>query len=639
MWMLIAVVAFAMVSEPLVASASQIAVTAYQESRPDYVAQYGHWDQLDIPKQFRVNSIHAALLPTGKVLMIAGSGNNAQNFNARSFSSLLWDPATNKFKKIATPADMFCGGHAFLPNGDLLVAGGTRKYEALATQVTNAAGVVTINNTNPNDVPFEIPTGTLLTGPNGKTYRMTEPGVVQPAMNHVMDGRMMAMPSRVQVWVEAVDKGPASVLPDRATYTIPGLSRATVSLSSEKVTLDKQDFQGINGAYEFDPFTEQYVTVGKMNYARWYPTLLGVQGGDVLAVSGLDQFGTLLPGNNEVFDPTTAKWTDRPDLFRMFPTYPALFRIEGGTGNKLFYTGMNAGYGPGTGDRTPGVWDLATNTFSPVTGLRDAQMNETGASVLLPPAQDQRIMVLGGGGVGDTKAGTARTDVIDMKASVPHFVPGPDLKIQTRYLNTSILPNDTVFATGGSTDYRGRSQSDILASYLYDPVTNALKEAAPPKIGRDYHSESILLPDGRVMVMGSNPLYADKANLMPATFEQRVEIYTPPSQYKGVARPTVSAPKEIVRGTTFAATVSNPADIVSARLIRPTASTHVTNVEQRSIRLDMTPCAANDATCAKGGNVKFSLDKNEALTPAGYYMVFVTNKAGVSSQAGWTHVA
>ena len=41
---------------------------------------------------------------------------------------------TNKFKKIKTPSDMFCGGHVILPDGNVLIAGGTTRYEVLATR-------------------------------------------------------------------------------------------------------------------------------------------------------------------------------------------------------------------------------------------------------------------------------------------------------------------------------------------------------------------------------------------------------------------------------------------------------------------------------------------------------------------------
>ena len=89
----------------------------------------GHWDELPVPPEFRLNSVHAALLHTGKVLLIAGSGNDEQAFRAGTFKTLLWDPGTGEFHLVHTPIDLFCAGQAFLPDGNLLIAGGTTRYE------------------------------------------------------------------------------------------------------------------------------------------------------------------------------------------------------------------------------------------------------------------------------------------------------------------------------------------------------------------------------------------------------------------------------------------------------------------------------------------------------------------------------
>ena len=57
-------------------------------------------------------------------------------------------------------------------------------------------------------------------------------------------------------------------------------------------------------------------------------------------------------------------------------------------------------------------------------------------------------------------------------------------------------------------------------------------------MGRNYHSEALLLPDGRVVTMGSDPIYARNGR-DPGTFEQRIEIYSPPYLFQG-ARPRIS---------------------------------------------------------------------------------------------------
>src|SRR4051812_23273634 len=72
---------------------------AYTISRPSYQATYGSWTQIDIPRAYRTNAIHAALLHTGKVLIVAGSGNEQKKFDKGSFDTVLWDPKNDTFKK------------------------------------------------------------------------------------------------------------------------------------------------------------------------------------------------------------------------------------------------------------------------------------------------------------------------------------------------------------------------------------------------------------------------------------------------------------------------------------------------------------------------------------------------------------
>jgi hypothetical protein len=77
-------------------------------------------------------AIHAHLLPTGKVL-----------FWTRADHSQVWDPVTNAVTPAATSgANIFCSGHAFLPNGQLLVAGG---------HVSNYVGLPNAYTYDPSD--------------------------------------------------------------------------------------------------------------------------------------------------------------------------------------------------------------------------------------------------------------------------------------------------------------------------------------------------------------------------------------------------------------------------------------------------------------------------------------------------------
>ncbi|WOX24175.1 kelch motif-containing protein [Streptomyces sp. HUAS YS2] len=603
----------------------------YAIDRPAYKATHGHWDLLDVPAEFRINTIHAALLHTGKVLLIAGSGNNQKNFDARKFESVLWDPATGDFKKIPTPRDMFCSGHTQLPDGKLLVAGGTKRYEKLEGDVTKAGGLMIVHNENP-DKPATLPAGTRFTGrENGRTFVSRDPVLVERATK-VFDrrtGRFLRNdPGLGRIYVEAEKSGKAYETGTQDNYRVAGLTGADARNTygiAQKLALDKKDFQGIREAYEFDPVAEKYLTVDPMNEARWYPTLTTLADGRVLSLSGLDEIGQIVPGKDEIYDPRTKKWA-YTGVERRFPTYPAIFLLADG---RLFYSGSNAGYGPADVGRDPGVWDLRTDTFTRVPGLSDPDRMETSATVLLPPAQDQRFLVIGGGGVGESEKASARSRLVDLKEPRPRFRDSAALEKGTRYPSASLLPDDTVLVTGGSEDYRGRGGSNILQARTYDPRTGAYTRVADPRVGRNYHSGSLLLPDGRVMIFGSDSLFSDAANTRPGVFEQRIEIYTPAYLFRGDRPELGDGPGRIARGRTGVYRTADAAGITSAKLIRPSAVTHVTDVDQRTVALTLekTP-----------GAVELGVPKNRALVPSGWYMLFVTDARGTPSRARWVEV-
>jgi hypothetical protein len=629
--------AFTGMNAPAAVGFAQEKYHQYVISQPEYKRQYGSWSTLNIPEEFQVNAIHATLLNDGKVLIIAGSGNEKDNFKAGTFRTLLWDPVANTYKLIKTPADMFCSGHVSLADGRVLVAGGTLRYEVLKGDVTKAGGTMQVRNEDPNR-PRKVPKGTVFVSPSRDEY-VTNDDLTVPAASKVTKmvknklgvkaPKTVVVTAQQAVFVEARAKGKDKAVRKMTQFRVKGLtgnSGETLYGMAKAINFNKQDYQGIKAAYEFDPNTEMYVKVESMQYARWYPTLVQLADNKIMTVSGLDDTGYILGGQNETYDPKTKTWS--PAATHYFPTYPALFLTAD---QKLFYSGSNGGYGPPTKGRVPGIWDYKKNTFTVVPGLRDANTRETSPSVLLPPAQDQKVMVLGGGKPGESKVSTAHTDIVDLSAQDPKFTAGPDLPAGgTRYLSAVIMPDDTVFTTGGSADYRGKHGSDILKAQTYHPSTNTFTRAADPTVGRDYHSEALLLPDGRVVTFGSNPLFGDKNDTLPPTFEKRIEIYTPAYLYQGGKRPEVTGgTTQTARGGSAQFSTPDASKIATVRLMRPSSVTHVTDVQQRSIALNFTKTATGITT---------DIPKNPALVPSGWYMLFVTDKQGVPSVARWVHV-
>jgi hypothetical protein len=600
----------------------------YQITQKAYEQKYGLWTKLNIPVKFRVNGIHSTLLYNGDVLIMAGSGNNQAYFNAGTFKTLLLNPVTMQEKLIPTPWDLFCAGHIELPDGNILLAGGTARYENL--NPTNAGGSMTIVN---NDVtqPWALPKGTIFTAPNGAQFKSAFALTIAKATQKIdpATGQAVVTASQQNVWVDAVKKGKGSQENSGKQYQIQGLlgPQANTELYGvgTAMTLQKQNFFGTNDAYIYNVKEEKFVKVNSMNYARWYPTLAEMGNGMDMAMSGLNNVGQITM-NSESFNPSTNTWTVGPS--RGFPTYPATFLTESG---QLFFTGSNSGYGPATAAwRTPGFWNVNTNVFTPVPGIPDPEDLETSASVLLPPAQKQTFMVLGGGGVGQSNLSTARTALIDTSAPNPHWVQGPNLAEPTRYPITVLLPNDEVLVTGGSKYYRGMHGSDNRDTRIYNVATNSFSWAANSITGRDYHSGGILLPNGSVLTLGGNPLFGNKQDTEPQTFNQEIDVYYPPYMFQG-GRPAIeSAPQVMDPVRSYLVKVNDPASIQYLRLMRPDNPTHVTDVNARSIAVSFTQ--------AGNGYLRITIPSNSNVIPPSYYMLFAVNGKGVPSAGYWIQV-
>jgi hypothetical protein len=633
----VTIFALLIASLPVVIPTTIHAIHQHKLDSLSYEKQYGHWQILKMPKAFQINTVHAALLPTGKLLLVAGSGNNRSNFNTyvdtgmiKVLKSVVLDPSTMQVKLIDTPSDLFCGGHAMLQSGNLLIAGGTSGYEQL-TDVTKPAGAMIIHNENPNDKVRTFKRGTKFTSPSGKVYLSTQTVTLNPATKvDNGNGNVQITHSSTTVFVQAAVASKSYITKSNLHYNIAGLSgvnKNNIYGQGAPMTLKKQNFRGNNKSYEFNPWTEMYMPTGAMNVARWYPSLPVLTNGNVLAVSGLDNTGNIT-NTTEEFNPETKKWTLGNSM--AFATYPALFDTQ--NPNVLFYSGSNAGYGPVNTGRTPGFWNYVTNAFKPVKGLDDPGITETSDSVVLPPtagsnngSQSSKIMIAGGGGIGQSNKATARTDIIDLSSSDPQYVRGPNLTSPLRYVNMTVTPWDEIFTSGGTRDYRAEHNSYSLDASMMNMTNDKVTKMANELVGRGYHSGSLLMPNGKILVFGNDPLYNDKDDTVPGTFQQKIELYTPPELYDSKA-PVVTAKfgQQVHRGETLTYKTTEADDIKTVRLIPPSSVTHVTNLEQRSIEAVVTH---------SGNTISVRLPTNGNTLTDGWYMLFAMNSHHTPSKA------
>ncbi|MFE9447094.1 galactose oxidase-like domain-containing protein [Streptomyces sp. NPDC006739] len=390
-------------------------------------------------------------------------------------------------------------------------------------------------------------------------------------------------------------------------------------------------YEGFKDSYVFDPKTETYSRTNDLNDGHWYPSATELGNGDVVSFGGLreDSTGSVTA---EYWSDAQQKWLALSQVHQTWSywgLYPSMILMQDG---RLFYSGSHV-FGnniPGTGSA---IYDYDANTVTQIPGLRNKDERDQSASVLLPPAQDQRVLTIGGGNIDSNPDANRLTDLIDLKQASPSYVAGPPLPQGTvdlgngpvaetgdqgkMYVSAVLLPDGKVLETGGALHNRA---DPVHESSLYDPDSDTFDPVAADPEARGYHSSAFLLPDGRVMATGDNP-----GN---GTWNHNVSIYTPPYLYRG-ARPTITSliDTEWKYGDTQRITVDRP--IAKAELIRPAAVTHSSDPNQRFVDLPLS---------VDGDNVDLNVTSNPDLAPPGWYMLFAVDANGVPSVARWVHL-
>jgi hypothetical protein len=202
------------------------------------------------------------------------------------------------------------------------------------------------------------------------------------------------------------------------------------------------------------------------------------------------------------------------------------------------------------------------------------------------------------------------------------------MSVARRQLNATLLADGTVLATGGTNSSgfnTAPTDSRVLAAERWDPATETWTSLASMTHNRLYHSTALLLPDGRVLSMGSGQPAATGLS-----DDYTGEIFTPPYLFSAdgtlAPRPTItSAPASVSYGSGFAVTTPEAATIVRATWIRLSSVTHAFNQNQRMNRLSVTVTGPS--------SVMVSAPSGPNLAPPGHYMLFLIDNHGVPSVA------
>jgi Domain of unknown function (DUF1929)/F5/8 type C domain len=377
-----------------------------------------------------------------------------------------------------------------------------------------------------------------------------------------------------------------------------------------------RNLAGIRQTHIFDWRTETWSRGPDMQDGRWYPSVASLPNDEAVIVGG---------------GPTVAE---------VRTTSGGLRRLTGfTTPSSRSYPFMQAApdgrallMGPSTS-----LSLIDANGFGALAGFpaRDSISRGYGAYAQYDIG---RFLVAGGGSVtedGSSGVPTRTATVVDTRSGTPVGRSTGAMSLRRRQHNLTTLADGSVLATGGQSTNGGGGLVDlanaVYAAERWDPQTETWTELAAAQVARQYHSTAMLLPDGRVLTGGGGICgECQRVGYLRRDFE----IFSPPYLFKsdGTAadRPQLTGvPSNIGYDQPFTVTSPQAPNIQKLALVRLGAPTHSQDQGQRYVPLAFTGSA--DTLTVSG-----PANPNEA--PAGYYMLFAIDAAGVPSVAAMVSV-
>ncbi|KAN0078350.1 glyoxal oxidase [Tylopilus felleus] len=393
---------------------------------------------------------------------------------------------------------------------------------------------------------------------------------------------------------------------------------------------------GVNGTRDW----EQNPNELALQRARWYPTAMMMPNGSILVVGG--EIGSngppehsleimpKPPGGDTVVNLDYLQRTDPNNL------YPFLMVLPSGRFFIGYYNEARV-LDPVTFDTVTVLPSIpgAVNNF-----LAGRTYPMAGAAMLLPqhaPYTDPiQIMICGGSSPDKV--------VLDNCVTIAPEVENPTWTIERmpskRVMPCMVtLPDGTFMILNGA--YQGWSgfagaTDPNFSAILYDPakpVGQRFSILNSTIVARMYHSEATLLPDGRVLVTGSDPesRYPNGSFVYPEEF--RMEVYIPPYLNQGFKQPTFTIQetdwelggKYQIEVTLFQGTTNT----MRVSLLAASSSTHGNVMSGGRLLFPKFSCSGTTCTITAPPNLYIS--------PPGWHQLFVLD-GPTPSHSAWVRI-
>jgi Domain of unknown function (DUF1929)/FG-GAP repeat len=420
-------------------------------------------------------------------------------------------------------------------------------------------------------------------------------------------------------------------------------------------------------AMVWDPQTNTSVRKDVSGYNIFCAGYTQLADGNVLVAGG--NKNTALDGivQTHIFNWQTETWKPGPDMAaaRWYPAVQALGNDEavivgGGptvpevyqTDGKLRRLSNASGYSDRLYAFLTTRPDGKVELMGPPTQMNTINTSGTGA-ITATTARDTinrtyggfatydkgKVLVAGGGDITEgtqPHVPTKTARIVDVNGGGnPTVTDAGSMSVGRRQHNLTILADGSVLATGGmskATNANVDLNNPVFAAERWVPPTGTGPGTWTVLSGasrvRQYHSSATLLPDGRVLTGGGGVC----ASCVSAGYlEKNVEYFEPPYLFKKdtsgdpASRPVIdNAPGSAIYGQDFTIDSPQAGSIAKVGLVRLGAATHSQDQGQRYVPLSFKPPSSTITATAPA---------NSNIAPAGYYMLFIIDNAGVPSVA------
>ncbi|KAJ6521662.1 glyoxal oxidase N-terminus-domain-containing protein [Mycena vulgaris] len=387
---------------------------------------------------------------------------------------------------------------------------------------------------------------------------------------------------------------------------------------------------GVNGTNDWEEnFAELH-----LQRQRWYPTAAMLPNGTVMVIGG-ETGSNASPEPNVEILPTPEggdtviflDWLNRTDPNNL---YPFVFVLPSGNLFIVYYNEARI-IDAGTFDTVQTLPNLpaSVNDF---LGGRTYPLE--GAAVIFPqhaPYTDPlEILICGGSSPG---AGIALDNCLSIQPEVENATWALERMPTARVMPCMVgLPDGTFLILNGAVQGVagfGLANDPNLGALLYDPAmpfNQRISILNTTIVARLYHSEAILLPDGRVLVSGSDP----ESPVNPEEF--RIEVYIPPYLAQGLRQPSFNVTNtDWAYGSKHSITVTlhqGTTSTMKVSLIAATSSTHGNTMGSRTL-FPAFSCVRNTCT--------ITAPPNAFVSPPGWHQLFILD-GPTPSHSTWVRI-